>query len=159
MIPPPFAAASSAAPVPNSKFLSSTDIVVELTIVWVPLTVKLPEIMVSSAIVVVPPAESSVRLPEVVVTVFAFNERLSTVAAPVTASVVPSNVRFPESSSAPDVPARTTLLSVRSETVAEERTVSPPAMLAPPSASIAPLISTVPVNVDIPETFSVVAST
>ena len=73
---------------------------------------------------------------------------------PVTPNVEPSNVRFPESSKAPDVPAMTTLLSVRSETVAELNTVSPPAILAPPSASIAPLISTVPVNVETPDTLS-----
>ena len=71
-----------------------------------------------------------------------------------TASVEPSNVKFAESSKAPDVPAMTTLLSVRSETVAELNTVSPPAILAPPSASIAPLISTVPVNVETPDTFN-----
>ena len=69
------------------------------------------------------------------------------------------NVRFPESSKAPDAPAITTLLSVRSETVAELKTVSPPAILAPPSASIAPLMSTVPVNVETPDTLSCVVST
>ena len=73
---------------------------------------------------------------------------------PVTPNCDPLNVRFPLSSSAPPVPAITTRLSVRSETVAELSVVSPPAMFAPPSASIAPLISTVPVNVETPDTLS-----
>ena len=63
------------------------------------------------------------------------------------------NVRFPESSSSPDVPAKTTLPSVRSDIAAEFAT-KPPAMFAPPSASIAPLTSTVPVNVETPDTFN-----
>ena len=44
VIPPPSAAASLAAPVPNSRFLSSTVIVVELTVVVVPSTWKSPAI-------------------------------------------------------------------------------------------------------------------
>ena len=44
VIPPPLAAASLAAPVPNSRFLSSTVIVVELTVVVVPSTWKSPAI-------------------------------------------------------------------------------------------------------------------
>ena len=63
-------------------------------------------------------------------------------------------MKLPSPSCSPAEPAITTLLSVRADTVAEERTVSPPAMLAPPSASIAPLMSTVPVNVETPDTLS-----
>ena len=77
---------------------------------------------------VVPLAESRVNPPEEVVRVLASRLRLSTVAAPVTARVVPLKVRLPLSSRAPEVPAITTLLSVRSLTVAEERTVSAPEM-------------------------------
>ena len=81
-----------------------------------------------------------------------------------TASVEPSNVKFPESSISPAVPAKTTLPLVRSETFAVSATsppesVVPPAIFAPPSASIAPFTSTVPVNVETPETLSCVAST
>ena len=74
-----------------------------------------------------------------------------------TASVVPLNVKFPESSNSPAVPARTTLPEVRSE-IAAELATKPPAMFAPPSASIAPFTSTVPVNVETPDTLSCVAS-
>ncbi len=55
-------------------------------------------------------------------------------------------VRFELSSRAPEVPARTTLPAVKSETVADDSVVSPPEISAPPLASIAP------VNVDIPLT-------
>ena len=65
---------------------------------------------------------------------------------PVTARVDPLNVRFPESSKAPDVPAITTRLSVKSDTVAELRTVSPPEILAPPFASNAPPTVVIPVT-------------
>ena len=44
VIPPPSAAASFAAPVPNSRFLSSTVIVVEFTVVVVPSIWRLPAI-------------------------------------------------------------------------------------------------------------------
>ena len=53
----------------------------------------------------------TVRLPVMVALV-------ETVRAPVTASVEPSNVRFALSSSSPEVPAITTRLSVKSETIA-----------------------------------------
>ena len=56
----------------------------------------------------------------------------------------PSKVKFESSSRAPEVPAMTTRLLVKSLTVAEERTVSPPEMLAPASPSIAPLIVVIP---------------
>ena len=58
---------------------------------------------------------------------------------PLTVSVEPSNVRLPESSNAPDEPAITTRLFVRSLTVAEDRTVSAPEIFAPPLPSIAPV--------------------
>ena len=51
---------------------------------------------------------------------------------PVIPNCDPLNVKFPLSSSAPDVPAITTLLSVRSETVAEDNVVSPPVTDNPP---------------------------
>ena len=57
----------------------------------------------------------TVRLPVMVALV-------ETVRAPVTASVEPSNVRFALSSSSPEVPAITTLLSVKSETIAVSAT-------------------------------------
>ena len=60
--------------------------VVESTVVVVPLTVKLPEMTVLSLMVVVPPAESNVRFPDDVVTVFPFSDILSTAADPVTVS-------------------------------------------------------------------------
>ena len=56
-------------------------------------------------------------------------------------------VRFPLSSNAPEVPARTTLPDVRSLTVADDRVVSPPEMSAPPLASIAPVKVDTPVTV------------
>ena len=58
---------------------------------------------------------------------------------PLTVSVEPSNVRLPESSNAPDEPAITTRLFVRSLTVAEDRTVSAPEIFAPPLPSIVPV--------------------
>ena len=67
-------------------------------------------------------------------------------AFPVTVNCVPVNVRLPLSSSAPDVPAITMRLSVKSLTVAEDKTVSPPDISAPAFASIAPP------NVDTPDT-------
>jgi len=57
----------------------------------------------------------TVKLPVMVALV-------ETVRAPVTASVEPSNVRFALSSSSPEVPAITTLLSVKSETIAVSAT-------------------------------------
>ena len=53
----------SLAPAFNSIILSATFNVVESIIVYVPDTVKLPEITTLSSNVVVPPAESIVRLP------------------------------------------------------------------------------------------------
>ena len=69
----------------------------------------------------------TVRLPVMVALV-------ETVRAPVTASVEPSNVRFALSSSSPEVPAITTLLSVKS-LIAAELATKPPAILAPLSTS------------------------
>ena len=70
------------------------------------------------------------------------------VTAPVTPRVEPSNVRFPESSISPSVPANTTRPDVRSDTFADEATKpAPPEMLAPPLPSI------IPPNVPIPVTF------
>ena len=59
--------------------------------VVVPFTVKFPETAKLSATVVVPPVESIVRLPDDVVRVLPFSDRLSTAAAPETVSV-PVNV-------------------------------------------------------------------
>ena len=172
VIPPPLAAASLAAPSATKMFLSATVTVVELTVVVVPSTWKSPAI---TTLPVLSPTPAGSRVivagPEIVfeVTLIAdpsapvWNAEPVTVleafTVPVTPNCDPLNVRFAESSKAPDVPAITTLLSVRSETVAEERTVSPPAMFAPPSASIAPFTSKVPVNVETPDTFNCVAST
>ena len=89
--------------------MSAIVTVVELTVLVVPFTVKFPLIIVLSAIVVVPPAESIVRFPDDVVTVFASIDTLSIAAAPVTVSVVPLNVRLPESFS--ENPDRTISLS------------------------------------------------
>ena len=92
-----------------------------LTCVVVPLTVRLPP---------------TVRL-------------LVTLAVPVTVSAEPLNVRFPLSSISPDVPARTTLPEVRSDTLAVAATKpSPPEMLAPP------LASSIPPNVPIPVSYT-----
>ena len=60
---------------------------------------------------------------------------LTSSAAP-SARVDPLKVRFASSSRAPEEPAITTRLSVRSLTVAEERVVSPPEISAPPLPSI-----------------------
>ena len=71
------------------------------------------------------------------------------VTAPVTLRVEPSNVRFPESSISPSVPASTTRPAVKSDTFAVEATrPAPPEMLAPPLPSI------IPPNVPIPVTFT-----
>ena len=75
--PAPFAAASSAAPVATWKFLSSMATVVELIVVVVPFTVRFPEMIALSAMVVVPPVESIVRLPDDVDTVLPFIVTLS----------------------------------------------------------------------------------
>ena len=71
------------------------------------------------------------------------------VMAPVTASVEPLNVRFPLSSSSPEVPAITTRLSVRSEILAVDATRPEPPVISAP-----PLKSAAPVNVDKPVTFT-----
>ena len=171
VIPPPLAAASLAAPFAIRMFLSVTSTVVELTVVVVPSTWKSPAI---TTLPVLSPTPAGSRVivagPEIVseVTLIAdpsapvWNAEPVTVleafTVPVTPNCDPLNVRFPESSSSPDVPARTTLPSVRSE-IAAELATKPPAILAPPSASIAPLTSTVPVNVETPDTLSCVAST
>jgi len=64
-----------------------------------------------------------------------------------TARVVPLKVRFASSSSSPEPPTITTLLSVKSEIFAEDATnPAPPEILAPPLPSIIPL------NVDAAET-------
>ena len=64
---------------------------------------------------------------------------------PVTSNVEPSNVKFPLSSSSPPVPATTTLLSVKSDTLAVEATrPAPPEILAPPLASIIPATVAIP---------------
>jgi len=52
------------APEFNSNKLSSKVVLVELTVVVVPLTVKFPDTVKLSSTVTVPPAESIVRLPE-----------------------------------------------------------------------------------------------
>ena len=57
------------------------------------LKVTVPETVKLSETVVVPPAESIVRLPDDVVTVFAFSDILSTAADPVTVRS-PVNVSF-----------------------------------------------------------------
>jgi len=69
----------------------------------------------------------------------------STSNAPVTSilaavKVVPLNVKLALSSRAPLTPAKVTLSSVKSLTVADDITVSPPEKFAPPLASIAPAI-------------------
>ena len=70
---------------------------------------------------------------------------------PVTANVDPSNCRLLLSSRAPDVPAITTLLSVRSLTVAEESVVSAPVIVAPLFAVTLPVTARVdPLNVRFP---------
>jgi len=81
--------------------------------------------MLPSSIVILPlsniPAVTklpAVTLPVTVAVVDA-------VTAPVTARVEPSNVKFVESSRAPEVPARTTRPDVKSETVAEANVASP----------------------------------
>ena len=95
-------------------------------------TVSAPEILApplpSMAPVTVRPALTTASLVTVM-------ESL-TVTSPVTARVEPLKVRLALSSRAPEEPAITTLLSVRSLTVAEERTVSAPEILAPPLPSI-----------------------
>ena len=98
--------------------------VVAFTVVVVPFTVKLPEIATLSARVVVPPAESIVRLPDDVVSVFPSSDKLSTAAAPETVSV-PVNVSLASdrkkdaelipsrvSASSPDPAPSTVLMSV-----------------------------------------------
>ena len=64
-------------------------------------------------------------------------------AVPVTASVDPSNVKLPLSSSSPPVPAITTRLSVKSSIFAL-------AALIPPFASITPYAVTIPANPALP---------
>ena len=95
---------------------------------------------------------------------------------PVISKLVPSKVKLALSSRAPEVPTITTLLSVRSEILAEEAVRSVPSNVrlplsssSPPVPAITirlsvksstlnvfacppPLISTKPTNVDIPET-------
>jgi len=76
----------------------------------------------------VPPAESSVRLPDDVSISFVPlvpNLILSAITAPVTDREVPSKVRFALSSNSPPVPAITTRSLVRSETCAVARVVIP----------------------------------
>tara|TARA_Y100000052_G_C2911501_1_gene62742 strand:+ start:211 stop:558 length:348 start_codon:yes stop_codon:yes gene_type:complete len=66
-----------------------------------------------------------------------------TVSSPVTASVDPSNVKLPLSSSSPPVPAITIRLSVKSSIFAL-------AALIPPFASITPFAVTIPANPALP---------
>jgi len=86
--------------------------------------ISLPLILIS------PPTTKSVEKVEIPVTLIP--------PAPTTSPPAPK-VRLALSSREPEVPARTTLPEVRSDTVAEERTVSPPEISAPPFASIAPV--------------------
>ena len=70
------------------------------------------------------------------------------VCAPVSASVVPSNAKFALSSIAPAVPDSTTLLAVKSLTIALANVASPPtfrfsAMPVPPSTINAPVVALV----------------
>ena len=66
-----------------------------------------------------------------------------------TVNLDPLNVRFPESSISPSVPASTTRPADKSDTFAVEATKpAPPEMLAPPLPSI------IPPNVPIPVTFT-----
>ena len=155
--PAPFAAASSAAPVATWKFLSSMATVVELIVVVVPFTVRFPEMTALSAIVVVPPLESIVRLPDDVDTVLPFIVTLSAAMSPVTVrvpttfvvskSVVPSTSRFPLKSALP--------ASVRVDAMSTAPSMSTASRFVVPSMSIEPDISrlaavTVPANVALP---------
>ena len=71
------------------------------------------------------------------------------VAPPTIARFDPSKVIELLSSRAPEVPASTTLLFVRSETVAELSIVSPPEIFAPPSTSKSVVICALPVTVNL----------
>ena len=84
---------------------------------------------------------SETASPAVKVVIRPTGERIAVPAStvPSTSRVEPSNVKFASSSRAPDVPAITTRLLVRSLMVAEERVVSPPETSRPPFRSVAPV--------------------
>ena len=60
------------------------------------------------------------------------------------------NVKLPLSSRAPELPARTTLSSVKSETVAELKVVSAPVIVAPALPSISPPNVPTPATLTLP---------
>ena len=113
----------------TSRFPSTTR---SLATVAIPEIVTLPleNIVAAEPIIILEPVPTTI--PPLAVTIPAaailpFAEAVTpeptdilplTVSSPVTASVDPSNVKLPLSSSSPEVPAITTLLSVRSETFA-----------------------------------------
>ena len=151
VIPPPLAAASLAAPVPNSRFLSSTVIVVELTVVVVPSTWKSPAI---TTLPVLSPTPAGSRVivagPEIVsdVTLIAdpsapvWNAEAVTVLEAFTVPVIPNcdplNVKLPESSTSPPVPAIRTRLSVRSSTTNVLAVTPPLKSAAVPTVRVEP---------------------
>ena len=110
---------SSTAFVPNVIIGSATSTTVELTVVVVPLTVKLPSITALPETSKFPP---TLVLPVDVIT-------------PVTVIVEPSKVKLPESSISPAVPARTTLPSVKSLTLALDN-VAAPVLIVPVTVAL-----------------------
>ena len=127
-ISPPSTVKSPPTPTVVSKVAASATLNVPLTVVAVlvapmstapPPTVVLPVVVAKTfmaddifvATISPPSTVKSPATPRVVLTV----------AAPVTAKVEPLNVKFALSSTAPEVPARTTLPSVKSEIVADAR--------------------------------------
>ena len=143
----------------TSRFPSTTR---SLPTVAIPEIVTLPleNIVAAEPIIILEPVPTTI--PPLAVTIPAaailpFAEAVTpeptdilplTVSSPVTASVDPSNVKLPLSSSSPEVPAITTLLSVRSEIFAvsatNASTVAVPSRNKSPHSLVAAPIFLVP---------------